>query len=80
MIPPKMELTPEQRQQLRAMVKQSVRDMLRDREDLQNKDLVMRRIWQEMLKAPEWSIVQNGNKPADAPNEIWSMTPTVNKP
>lgn len=78
--PEKPQLTEEQRQQLRGMVKTAVRDMLRDREDLQNKDAVMRRIWQEMVKAPKWEIVQGVDKPADAPDEIWSVTPTVVKP
>ncbi|HEY2012796.1 MAG TPA: hypothetical protein VGH38_04810 [Bryobacteraceae bacterium] len=77
---PKLQLTDEQKQELRAIVKASVRGMLNDREDLLNKDLVMRRIWEEMLKAPQWSIVENGKKPEDAPDEIWSMTPIVKKP
>lgn len=79
-LPKGLQLTDEQKQELRAIVKASVRDMLKNREDLQNKDLVMRRIWAEMLAAPKWSIVQN-DKPEDAPaDEIWSMIPTVKKP
>lgn len=62
------------------MVKQAVRGMLADREDLQNKDLVMKRIWAEMIAAPKWSIVQNEQKPEDAPDEGWSMVPKVIKP
>ena len=77
--PPKPQLSEEQKQQLRGMVKTAVRGMLKDREDLQNKDLVMRRIWDEMLKAPKWEIVTS-DKPEDTPNEVWSMTPTVKKP
>lgn len=78
--PEKPQLTQEQKDQLRGMVKQAVREMVRDREDLQNKDLVMKRIWAEMLKAPKWSIVHNENKPEDAPDEGWSMVPKVNRP
>jgi hypothetical protein len=79
MIPKKPELSDEQKQQMRGMVKTAVRDMIKNREDLQNKDAVMRRIWDEIVKAPRWEVVQS-DKPDDAPAELWSMVPKVIRP
>lgn len=77
---PKVQLTEEQRQQLKAAVIATTRDMLGRREELAAQALTARQVWQALAQAPTWSIV-NVVPPDDGPlpDENWSVTPTVNK-
>lgn len=76
---PKVQLTDEQRAQLKALVKAQIRDMFSRRDELMEQANVQRQVWQALIDCPTWSIVQS-DKPADTPaDEIWSMTPIVNK-
>jgi hypothetical protein len=74
----KPQLSPEQREQLRAMVKTQARHMLKGREELQEQARVTRQVWQALVASPTWSIVHS-EMPNDAPafDEMWSMIPTV---
>jgi hypothetical protein len=78
---PSIQLSEEQRQQLKALVIAEVRDALNRREELYEQAVVQRRIWQELVACPQWSIVE-GEKPKDVSiptDELWPVTPVVKK-
>lgn len=77
---PKIQLTDEQRQQLKAAVIATARDMINRREELSDQANTARQIWQALAQAPTWSIV-HVEQPEDGPlpDENWSVTPTVIK-
>lgn len=76
----KPQLSEEQRQQIRAIVKTQVRDMLGRGEELKAQASTARQVWQALVDAPTWTI-RHLEKPDDLTtmDEIWSMTPTVKK-
>ena len=76
----KPQLSDEQRAHVKELAKMAVRDMLRNREELQDKAATMRAVWNALVECPQWSIVQS-DKPAgfQSFDELWSMTPTVKK-
>lgn len=77
---PKIQLTEEQRQQLKAAVIATTRDMLNNRKELQDQARTAREVWHALIQIPTWTIAEV-QKPDDEPlpNENWSITPTVNK-
>lgn len=77
----KPKLSEEQRQQLRAVVVASVRDVLNRREEIQQQAATARAVWKALMEAPQWSIARI--EPPDdgpTPDEHWSVIPKVTKP
>lgn len=74
---PKIQLTDEQRQQLRALVVQSVRNGINRRDELKHMADTQRAIFKALVEAPNWSIAMLEKPEGEIPDELWSMTPDV---
>jgi Spy/CpxP family protein refolding chaperone len=74
---PKIQLTDEQRQQLRALVVQSVRNGVKRRDELKHMAETQRAIFKALVEAPNWSIAMLEKPEGGTADELWSMTPNV---
>jgi Spy/CpxP family protein refolding chaperone len=77
---PKLKLTDEQKQQLRAMIVASVREGIARRDELKHMAATQRAVFKALVEAPKWSIAMLEKPENMGPtDELWSMTPTMKK-